>query len=288
MNRTRLLMIGGLALALGAVVSLWVYKSLQGRGPVSNEPGAGVVVALDDIQVGARIEEHDVRVAKFPASGLPGGAYSKRSQVLGRGVIIPISRGEFILPSKLAPENAGSGLPSLIPPGMRAVSVRVNEVVSVAGFVGPGTRVDVLLTGTPNGSTENQTTTVLQNVAVIASGHTLERNASGEAQTTPVITLLASPEDAERLTLASSEGKIQLSLRNPLDTDQDTVDPANAKGLYKGGTAPAAPPRAAVRPVKQQKTEKPPPPPPVRSVDVYKGDKKTVTPLPEENGEDPK
>ncbi|MGD0268251.1 MAG: Flp pilus assembly protein CpaB [Candidatus Sulfotelmatobacter sp.] len=288
MNRNRLLMIGVLALALGAVVSLWVYKSLQGRGPSSNEPGADVVVALDDIQVGARIEEHDVRVAKFPASGLPGGAYSKRSQVLGRGVIIPIAKGEFILPSKLAPENAGSGLPSLIPPGMRAVSVRVNEVVSVAGFVGPGTRVDVLLTGTPNGSTENQTTTVLQNVAVIASGHTLERNASGEAQNTPVITLLASPEDAERLTLASSEGKIQLSLRNPLDTHQDSVDPANAKGLYKGGTAPAAPPRAAVRPVKQQKTEKPPPPPPVRSVDVYKGDKKTVTPLPEENGEDPK
>ena len=288
MNRNRLLMIGVLALALGAVVSLWVYKSLQGRGPSSNEPGADVVVALDDIQVGARIEEHDVRVAKFPASGLPGGAYSKRSQVLGRGVIIPIAKGEFILPSKLAPENAGSGLPSLIPPGMRAVSVRVNEVVSVAGFVGPGTRVDVLLTGTPNGSTENQTTTVLQNVAVIASGHTLERNASGEAQNTPVITLLASPEDAERLTLASSEGKIQLTQRNPLDTHQDSVDPANAKGLYKGGTAPAAPPRAAVRPVKQQKTEKPPPPPPVRSVDVYKGDKKTVTPLPEENGEDPK
>ena len=287
MNRTRLLIIGGLALALGAVVSLWVYRSLQGRGP-SSEPGADVVVALDDIQVGARIEEHDVRLARFPASGLPAGAYTKRSQVLGRGVIIPISKGEFILPSKLAPENAGSGLPSLIPPGMRAVSVRVNEVVSVAGFVGPGTRVDVLLTGTPNGSTENQTTTVLQNVAVIASGHTLERNASGEAQTTPVITLLASPEDAERLTLASSEGKIQLSLRNPLDTHQDTVDAANAKGLYKGGTVAAAPPRAAVRPVKQQKTEKPPPPPPVRSVDVYKGDKKTVTPLPEENGEDPK
>jgi pilus assembly protein CpaB len=287
MNRTRLLMIGGLALALGAFASLWVYKSLQGRGPSSNEPGTDVIVALDDVQVGARIEDHDVRIAKFPASGLPAGAYSRKSQVLGRGVIIPISKGEFILPSKLAPENAGSGLPSLIPPGMRAVSVRVNEVVSVAGFVGPGTRVDVLLTGTPNGSTENQTTTVLQNVAVIASGHTLERNASGEAQNTPVITLLATPEDAERLTLASSEGKIQLSLRNPLDTHQDSVDPANAKGLYKGGTV-VAPPRATVHPVKQQKTEKPPPPPSVRSVDVYKGDKKTVIPLPEQNGEDPK
>ena len=288
MNRTRLLMIGGLALALGVLVSALVYKNLQGRGPATGEPGADVIVALDDIQVGARIEDHDVRIAKFPVSGLPAGAYSKKSQVLGRGVIIPISRGEFILPSKLAPENAGAGLPSLIPPGMRAVSVRVNEVVSVAGFVGPGTRVDVLLTGTPNGGTEPQTTTVLQNVAVIASGHTLERNASGEAQSTPVITLLASPEDAERLTLASSEGKIQLALRNPLDTHQDAVDAANAKGLYKGGTVTAAPPRATVHPVKQQKTQKLPPPPSVLSVEVYKGDKKTVVPMPEQSSDEPK
>ncbi len=259
MNRTRLLMIGVVALALGAFVSLFVYKNLQGR-PSTVEAGADVIVAADDIQVGARVEEHDVRIAKFPASGLPAGAYTKRSQVMGRGVIIPIAKGEFILPSKLAPENAGSGLPSLIPPGMRAVSVRVNEVVSVAGFVGPGTRVDVLLTGTPNGSSESQTTTVLQNVAVIASGQRLERNAAGEPTNTPVITLLTSPEDAERVTLAQSEGKIQLSLRNPLDTHQDSVDPANAKGLYKGGT-PAALPRATVRPVRMPKTEKPAPPP---------------------------
>jgi len=288
MNRTRLLMIGGLALALGAFVSLFVYKNLQGRGSSSNEPGADVIVAADDIQVGARVEEHDVRIARFPAAGLPSGAYSKKSSVLGRGVIIPIGKGEFILPSKLAPENAGAGLPSLIPPGMRAVSVRVNEVVSVAGFVGPGTRVDVLLTGTPNGSSESQTTTVLQNVAVIASGHTLERNASGEAQSTPVITLLASPEDAERLTLASAEGKIQLSLRNPLDTHSDPVDAANAKGLYKGGTVVVAPPRPTVHAVRQPKTEKPPPSASVLSVEVYKGDKKTVVPLPEQSAEDPK
>jgi pilus assembly protein CpaB len=290
MNRTRLLMIGVLALALGALVSALVYKNLQGRGPSNNEAGADVVVAADDIQVGTRIEEHDVRTARFPASGLPAGAYGKKSQVLGRGVIIPIAKGEFILPSKLAPENAGSGLPSLIPPGMRAVSVRVNEVVSVAGFVGPGTRVDILLTGTPNGSSEPQTTTVLQNVAVIASGHTLERNAAGDAQSTPVITLLASPEDAERLTLASSEGKIQLSLRNPLDTHQDPVDAANAKGLYKGGTVSAAPPRAPIRPVKQQKkTEQPPPSPSVLSVEVYQGDKKPdIVKFPEQSGEEPK
>jgi pilus assembly protein CpaB len=288
MNRTRLLMIGAVALALGGFVSLFVYKNLQGRVPTV-ELGADVVVAADDIQVGARVEERDVRVAKFPASGLPAGAYAKKAQVLGRGVIIPISKGEFILPSKLAPENAGSGLPSLIPPGMRAVSVRVNEVVSVAGFVGPGTRVDVLLTGTPNGSSESQTTTVLQNVAVIASGHTLERSATGEAQNTPVITLLASPEDAERLTLASSEGRIQLSLRNPLDTHQDPVEAANARGLYKGGTPVAAPLRAANRPVRLQKTETSSPSPSVLSVEVYQGDKKPeIVKFPEQGSEEPK
>ncbi len=287
MNRTRLLMIGVVALALGAFVSLFVYKNLAGR-PATVEAGADVIVAADDIQVGSRVEEHDVRVARFPASGLPPGAYTKRSQVMGRGVIIPNSKGEFILPSKLAPENAGAGLPALIPPGMRAVSVRVNEVVSVAGFVGPGTRVDVLLTGTPNGSSESQTTTVLQNVAVIASGQRLERNAAGEAQTTPVITLLTSPEDAERLTLASAEGKIQLVLRNPLDTHQDPVAAENAKGLYMGGTPVAARPHVTVRPVRQ-KTEPPPTSPSVLSIEVYQGDKKPdVVKFPEQNGEDPK
>src|SRR5271154_938865 len=286
MNRTRLLMIGVVALALGAFVSLFVYKNLQGR-PATVEAGADVIVAADDIQVGSRVEEHDVRIARFPASGLPPGAYTKKSQVMGRGVIIPISKGEFILPSKLAPENAGAGLPALIPPGMRAVSVRVNEVVSVAGFVGPGTRVDVLLTGTPNGSSESQTTPVLQNVAVIASGHTLERNAAGDAQNTPVITLLVSPDDAERLTLASSEGHIQLALRNPLDTQQDEVPAANAKGLYKGGTPAAAPPPVHVHPVKLPTTPPPAPHSSVLSVEVYKGDKKTVVPLTEQSGEDP-
>jgi pilus assembly protein CpaB len=286
MNRTRLLMIGALALGLGAFVSLFVYKNLQGKGSSNGDPGTDVIVAADEIQVGARIEEHDVRVVKYPPNSLPAGTYSLRSKVLGRGVILPISRGEFILPSKLAPENAGSGLPSLIPPGMRAVSVRVNEVVSVAGFVGPGTRVDILLTGTPNGSSEDQTTTVLQNVAVIAAGQHLERNAAGDAQNTPVITLLVSPDDAERLTLASAEGRIQLALRNPLDTHQDEVAAVNAKGLYKGGTPAAAPQQSHTH----ARVAKPQPAsaPSIFSVEVYQGDKKKDTVNFPEGSEEPK
>jgi len=146
----------------------------------------------------------------------------------------------------------------------------------------------VLLTGTPNGSSVSQTTTVLQNVAVIAAGHNLERNANGEAQSVPVITFLASPEDAERLTLASTEGKIQLVLRNPLDTHQDPLDAANSWQLYKNSAPPVPAPRPLVHAAAKHKVE-PAPAPSVLSVEVYQGDKKMdVVKFPEEGSEDPK
>jgi len=203
MNRTRLLMIGVIASALGLFVSLYVYRGLQNKtGPV--EQGMQVIVAADDLQVGAKVTEHDIKIISIPASDLPAGAPRKKSDVLDHGVVIPITKGDFILTTKLAGDNAGAGLPALIPPGMRAVAVRVNDVVSVSGFVTPGSRVDVLLTGTPGGSGEEQTTTVLQNIEVLASGPRLERTSTGEAQNTAVITLLVSPDDAQRLTLAST------------------------------------------------------------------------------------
>jgi pilus assembly protein CpaB len=273
MNRSRLLMIGLVALGLGGFVSLMVYKSLQSRN-TGIVVGSDVVVAADDIQVGARIEEHDVRIAKFPPADVPPGALTKRSQVMGRGVVVPIYKGEFILPNRLAAENAGSGLPSLIPPGMRAVSVRVNEVVSVAGFVTPGTRVDVLLTGTPTGGNGPQTTTVLKNVAAIAAGNKLERTSTGEAQSTPVITLLVSPDDAQRLTLASAQGHIQLSLRNPLDTRQDEVASSNERGLYGMAPPTLAPPTVHHAASKKKVEPSAAPAPSVLSIEVYKGDKK--------------
>ncbi len=262
-------MIGFLAVAIGFLASVYVYKSLQGKG--GGDAGIEVMVAANDLQVGQRVDEHDIRIIRINPADLPAGAPRRRSDVLGHGVIVPISKGEFILPNRLAGENAGSGLPSLIPPGMRAVSVRVNEVVSVAGFVTPGTRVDVLLTGTPAGGSDEQTTTVLQNVAVLASGHTLERTSTGEAQTTAVITLLVTPADAQRLALASTEGHIQLALRNPLDTKQEDVASSNTRGLYKMAAAPV---RA---PVHHMQTAKATPSPPAStgvSVEVYQGDKK--------------
>src|SRR6266576_5627792 len=237
MNRSRLFMIGGLALVLGLLVSYPVYNRLRTSGG-GNEPGVEVVVAVNDLQVGAKLEDRDIRLTRFPQSVVPPGAFTKKNQVLGRGVVLPVSRGEFILPAKLAAANAGSGLPSLIPPGMRAVSVRVNDVVSVAGFVQPGSRVDVLATGNQGGGNDRQTTTVLENVAVIAVGKNLERNPIGDTQPAPVITLLVSPDDGQRLTLASQEGRIQLALRNPLDTRREQIGATRASSLYPGLVAP--------------------------------------------------
>jgi pilus assembly protein CpaB len=278
MNRTRLLLIGFVALALGAVVSFAVYRALQARAGGDTPPGVDVVVAANDIAVGAKVEDKDVRIARFPAADLPPNCFHLKSSVVGRGALLPIAKGEFFLPGKLAGENAGSGMPSLIPPGMRAVSVRVNEVIGVAGFVVPGTRVDVLLTGNPSGSNQQQTSTVLENVAVIATGQKLERSSLGEPQLAPVITLLVSPDDAQRLTLATTEGRIQLALRNPLDSKQQELPAMSTGTLYRGAVTPA--PQAELRPkaVKRTVTLSPAPaPPPVFSVEVIKGTKRDVT-----------
>jgi len=157
---------------------------------------------------------------------------------------------------------------------MRAVSVRVNDTTSVAGFVLPGTRVDVLLTGNPSGASEQETTTVLEDIAVLATGQKLERNSAGEPQTTPVITLLVSPDDAQKLTLATNQGHIQLSLRNPLDTKQVELAAARSQSLYKIAPAPVTTPPPS-RP-RSKPVAAPPPPsaPPAYTVEVYKGDKK--------------
>jgi pilus assembly protein CpaB len=273
MNRNRLLLIGFIALALGFFVSYVVYRNLQSRTSVKAVPGEEVVVAADDLQVGTKIEEKDIRLVRLPSGTLPAGCFHQKKNVVGRGVVLPIAQNDYVLSNKLAGENAGSGLPSLIPPGMRAVSVRVNDTTSVSGFVQPGTRVDVMLTGNPQGSNEQQTTTVLENVAVIATGQRLERNSAGEPQSAPVVTLLVSPDDAERLTLASSQGHIQLSLRNPLDTKQEDLAAVKSNSLYKNVSepTPAAAPRS--RP-KRIAAQAPPPGPTPYTIEVYKGDKK--------------
>lgn len=280
MNRTRLVFIGILALALGAFASALAYRMLQARTGAVQGGVQDVVVATNDIPVGARISDKDVRIVHLPTEAIPPFGFRHLDRTIGRGVIQPIAAGDFILTSKLAPENAGAGLPSMIPPGMRAVSVRVNDFSSVSGFVQPGSRVDVLMTGTATGSSEPQTITVLRNVAVLANGQKLDRSVlSNETQNSPVITLAVSPDDAAKLALAMNQGHIQLALRNPLDTSQAEVASIGMHSLYQNGVVVRAPvhtkPKPAPAPVAQA------PAPTAYPVEVIKGDKRDVTKLPD-------
>jgi|SRR5580698_2202627 pilus assembly protein CpaB len=280
MNRSRLLMIGGLALAIGLLVSFTVYNRLRTfAGSNRSEPEVRVVVAADDIQVGTKLDTHDVGVITIPQSAVPPGAFSDPARVLGRGAVLPVSKGDFILQSKLAALNAGAGLPSMIPPGMRAVSVRVNDVVSVAGFVQPGTRVDVLATGNEGSGNDRQTTTVLENVAVIAVGKNLGGNGSPDSPAAPVITLLVSPDDAQKLALVSQEGRIQLSLRNPLDTKKGGIGATHASSLYPG----ERPVASDTKPKAHKVAAKAPAPPPTSyTVEMIRGSKRDEKKFPEE------
>ena len=247
MSRSRLFIVGLIALAFGGLLATTVYRNLQARAGSSNLPNSDVVVAAHDIQVGTLLGDGDIKIVRFPASDLPSGVFGSKSKVVGRGAILPISKGEFILVNKLAAEGSRAGLPSLIPTGMRAVSVRVNDVVAVANFAVPGTHVDVLLTGTPGDGGQPITTTVLEDIKVLAAGQRLESAASGlsglvgDSQNFPVITLAVSPDDAQKLTLAAAEGKIQLALRNPLDSTQQNLSAVRSATLYRGAEPVARP-----------------------------------------------
>ncbi len=205
----------------------------------------------------------------FPVGGVPDGAFDDLSLLVGRGVIAAMVRHEPILDAKLAPVDAGAGLPPVIPTGLRAVSVRVNEVIGVAGYVLPGTRVDVVATVSPNSRPENATSkVVLANVEVLAAGTRIEQDIDRDdpIQVT-VVTLLVTPEQAEKLTLASTEGKIQLALRNPADKSTPTTPGVRPDVLLAAA-------RPAPRPAPKPKAEPAPAPPPPPTVEMITGDKR--------------
>jgi pilus assembly protein CpaB len=239
MNRIRVLIVLVLAVTVGGGLAYATYNMIQ-NAPVKTVsiPTQPVIVAAADLQLGTELRQEDLKTVQWPATAAPQGAFGNPSEIVGRGLIMPVIQNEPILPMKLASKEAGSGLPPVIPPGLRAMSVRVNEVIGVAGYVLPGTRVDVLATATPDEKRENTTSkVVLTNVQVLTAGTKLEQNGNdGKPQQVNVVTLLVTPEEAERLTLASTEGKIQLALRNPLDPSAPATPGVRPAGLL--GTAP--------------------------------------------------
>ncbi|NUR56924.1 MAG: Flp pilus assembly protein CpaB [Acidobacteria bacterium] len=280
--RNRIFAVLAIAILAGGGLAYGTYNMMNNQ-PVKTVtvPTQPVVVAAADISLGSELKKEDLTVANFPAGQVPEGAFARVQDVVGRGVISPLVKNEVVIPAKLASKEAGAGLPPVIPEGMRAISVRVNEVIGVAGYVLPGTRVDVLATANPTSNQQDITTKlILSNVQVVTAGTRIEQDQEkGKPMQVTVVTLLVYPDQAERLALASTEGKIQLALRNPLDQsapETPGVKPAILLGAVKAPvtkTASASGPRKAVAgPV----TQAAPAAAPLPTVEIIRGDKRTA------------
>jgi pilus assembly protein CpaB len=259
-----MLMLASVALVLSVVVTFLTYRLLRQRLQPPDEMTT-IVVASQRVALGSRLTAQDVRVAPWPKAAVVSGSAQDPAVFVGRGVIQPMEANEPILETKLAPKDAGAGLTTTIPEGMRAVSIRVNDVIGVAGFVVPGSRVDVILSGSPanNGATD-VAKIILENVQVLAAGQNIDQDANGKPQAVQVVTLLVTPEDSQKLALASTEGRMQLALRNPLDKETPNPPLVLRASLYTGAPAPAPAPAAAPapRPRRVVVAAAPPPPPP--------------------------
>jgi pilus assembly protein CpaB len=268
----RFLTVLGVSLVFALVVSSVFYQMTARSSGTTHKAEVtdvrDLVVTTRPLAVGGQVKPADVKITKIATSAFPKGAYSKVEEVLDRAVISNILMEEPIVEGRLAPKGSGLGLAPTIPPGMRAVTVRVNDVAGVAGFVLPGMHVDVLVTGRPPSGDGDITTTCLQNVTVLAAAQTLQADGRGQAINAPTVTLLATPEQAETLTLANSDGHIQLVLRNSSDQDIAKTTGRNIAELYATAVKPApkpvavSAPRPRPKPVEVTAVAPPPPPPP--------------------------
>jgi pilus assembly protein CpaB len=283
MNRNRLMVGLAVAVVLAFVLSAYVFHAIKAAQVNASAPTlrmTNIVVAAEPLKIGTRIDGSKVKTIQWPSSSKPEGMFSDVTEVANRAVINNIAENEPILAANLASSESGAGLSATIPEGMRAVSVSVNDVVGVAGFVTPGTMVDVLVTGNTVGASggSSVTRTILENIRVLAAGQKMEQDREGKPENVPVITLLVTPEDAGKLTMASTEGKIQLALRNTVDTKNTNPAPVLQSTLFSGG-APVVPVAAPTSGKHAAVVVKPVAPPPY-SVEVITGDKHEVKNFP--------
>ena len=276
MARTRIFLVLAIAIVAGGAFAYGTYQYIDNM-PV---PSAGmetrpVVVAATALDLGAELRAEDMRVVAWPASAVPEGVFSSPQEAIGRGVLLPITVNEPILSSKLASKEAGAGLPPAIPQGFRALSVRVNEVIGVAGYVLPGTRVDVVAIVNPTEQRLDTTSKViLTDVQVLTAGTKIERDTDkNKPVAVTVVTLLVDPTQAERLTLASTEGKIQLALRNPLDKTRPETPGIRPAALLGNATAVPAVARRT-RPAAPRAAAAAPAPVALPVIEIIRGDKR--------------
>jgi pilus assembly protein CpaB len=260
MKQQRTFVVMSVAVVVAGLAAVGVRQAIA-RMPVREVEVASVpvVVAAKAVPVGTRLTADHLKVVAWPARTPVAGAFTEPTELVNRGVIVPIGEHEPVTASKVAGPEAGAGLPPIIPDGMRAISVRVNEVVGVAGFVLPGTRVDVLVAVRDDGDDakrEPMARTVVSNVQVLTAGtrYDQEQAKDGKPMKSTVVTLAVTPADGERLTLASTEGEIALVLRNPTDVAPTDTTGVKLVNLMRGGLPTPEPPRAAVRRVVVNRT----------------------------------
>jgi pilus assembly protein CpaB len=241
MNR-RVLIIVSCALVLSVCASYLVYRAVGTRVTAGKAPPTvKLVVAARNLAAGTLIQDSDLKIAAWFGPP-PAGAIFRRDAIGNRAVVSSIYEGELVTENRLAPIGSGGGLAATIPPGMRACAVKVNEVVGVAGFVVPGMRVDVLITGLPPGGNAldgPKVRTLLQNIQVLSAGENFQRDREGKPEQAQVVNLLVTPVEAEILSLASNETHIQLVLRNPMDTQVSGLPGLIMSDLFGGARAPA-------------------------------------------------
>lgn len=246
----RLLTVVLAAIFVALVITAIFYQITVGRKPSQASGGSKtLVVAKTDLGLGAVITADDVRLVDYPSSAFPQGGLENIEDAVDRSVTGQILASEPITLGRVTEKGAGFGLAPLIPDGYRAIAVAVNQVSGVSGFILPGSKIDVLLTASPVGSDERLTTTVLENVTVLSTGHRQEPDANGQPQNVPVVNMLLKPDDAKLLTLATLEGRIQLVLRNPKDEEEvaEAREVRRASDLF-ADLKPRQPRRAAPRP----------------------------------------
>jgi pilus assembly protein CpaB len=262
MDRKKILLVVGAALLLALIASVGAYKFLSERGRVAEEARlqtVGIVVAVVDIPIGATINPNQVAVSPWPKDNYPKDAVSDPKVAVGRIVLRDFVRGEPVVESKLVPLNKPAGLLSLrVQHGLRAFSVKVNEVVGVGGFIVPDARVDVVVTIAPPGRNQQEQVSkiILENIRVLASGQVVEQK-DNKPVTVNTVTLAVTPEEAEKLALASNDGKIQLVLRNYADTDNVVttgVDKGRLLASYR--SAPMTPATGDGKERKPRRVEK--------------------------------
>jgi pilus assembly protein CpaB len=288
----RFLTVLGVSLVFALVVSSVFYQMTARSGSTTKTDVTNqrdMVVATRPLGVGVMVRSSDVKLTKISTDSFPKGAFTKVEDVLERPVVSNILLDEPILEGRLATRGSGLGLAPTIPVGMRAVSVRVNDVAGVAGFVIPGMHVDVLVTGKPPNGEGDMTSTCLQNIQVLSAGATMQPDARGTAMPAPTVTLLVTPDQAETLTLAGADGKVQLVLRNSSDQAIEKTPGRYVGELYTGQRLPPAKPVVAAaprpKPVVVAKEAPPAPvvlaaPPPPDQVVVIRGNVRTVETIP--------